>query len=192
MLPASGVWPDCTSRVGPAGRCAVAMKNTILAISLVLFLHGCTYAISPEYVRQADKTVSLREIRQDLELYQGKLVIIGGTIAQVNSTDHGTLLEVVERSLDYWGRPKRTDETSGRFLLSHPAHLNTLLYAPGREITAAAIVDGTEVTALADQGLRLPLLVSKELKLWEDDRSVRTGPQWFDPLYDPYGSVRTQ
>ncbi len=168
------------------------MKNTILAISLALFFHGCTYAISPEYVRQADRTVSLREIRQDLELYQGKLVIIGGTIAQVNSTDHGTLLEVVERSLDYWGRPKRTDETSGRFLLSHPAHLNTLLYAPGREITAAAIVDGTEVTALADQGLRLPLLVSKELKLWEDDRSVRTGPQWFDPLYDPYGSVRTQ
>jgi outer membrane lipoprotein len=168
------------------------MKNIILAISLALFFQGCTYAISPEYARQADSTISFHEIKQDPELYQGKLVIIGGTIAQVSSTDHGTLLEVVERSLDYWGRPKRTDETDGRFLLSHPAHLNTLLYAPGREITAAALVHGTEAAALADPDLRVPLFVSKELKLWEDDRSVRTGPQWFDPLYDPYGSVRTQ
>ena len=126
------------------------MKNIILAISLALFFQGCTYAISPEYTRQADRKISFHEITQDPELYQGKLVIIGGTIAQVSSTDRGTLLEVVERSLDYWGRPVRTDKTGGRFMLSCPAHLNTLLYAPGREITAAAIVEGTEVAALVD------------------------------------------
>jgi outer membrane lipoprotein len=167
------------------------MKNIILAISLALFFQGCTYAISPEYARQADSTISFHEIKQDPEVYTGKLVIIGGTIAQVSSTDHGTLLEVVERALDYWGRPRRTNETGGRFMLLYPAHLNTLLYAPGREITVAATVEG-EAAALVDQDLRVPLFLSKELKLWEDERSVRTGPQWFDPLYDPYGSVRTQ
>ena len=179
-------FPDSIRREG-----AAAMKNIILAISLALFFQGCSYAISPEYVRQADSTISLHEIKQDPEIYQGKLVIIGGTIVQVSSTDHGTLLEVVERSLDYWGRPKRTKETGGRFMLSHPAHLNTLLYAPGREITAAATVEG-EAAGLAAPDLRFPLFLSKELKLWEDERSVRSGPQWFDPLYDPYGSVRTQ
>src|SRR5450756_1259572 len=103
------------------------MKNIILAISLSLFFQGCTYAIHREYTRQADRTISFHEIRQDPELYKGKLVIIGGTIAQVGSTDHGTLLEVVERSLDYWGRPERTNKTGGRFMLLYPAHLNTLL-----------------------------------------------------------------
>jgi outer membrane lipoprotein len=171
---------------------AVAMKNTILVISLALFFQGCTYAITREYTRQADRTISLHEIRQDPELYKGKLVIIGGTIAQVGRTDHGTLLEVAERALDYWGRPERTNKTGGRFILLYPAHLNTLLYAPGREITVAATVDGTEAAALADPGSRVPLFLSKELKLWEDERKARTGPQWFDPLNDPNRSVRTQ
>jgi len=168
------------------------MKNIILAISLALFFQGCTYAISPEYARQADRSTFFHEIRQDPEIYKGKLVIIGGTIAQVSSTDHGTLIEVVERALDYWGRPERTQKTGGRFMLLYPAHLNTLLYAPGREITVAATVDGTETATLVDPGLRVPLFLSKELKLWEDTRKAGTGPQWFDPLYDPNRSVRTQ
>ncbi|OGW39020.1 MAG: hypothetical protein A2X58_09860 [Nitrospirae bacterium GWC2_56_14] len=168
------------------------MKNIILAISLALCFQGCTYAISREYTRQADRKISFHEVKQDPETYKGKLVIIGGTIDQVSSTDRGTLLEVVERALDYWGRPERTTKTGGRFILSYPAHLNTLLYAPGREITVAAIVAGTEAAALVDQGLRVPLFFSKELKLWEDQRKARSGPQWFDPLDDPNRSVRTQ
>lgn len=168
------------------------MKNIILAISLALLFQSCTYAISPEYVRQADRAISFHEIKQDPESYQGKLVIVGGTIDQVSSTDHGTLLEVVERALDYWGRPERTSETGGRFILQHPAHLNTLLYAPGREVTVAATVEGSEAAALTDQDLRVPLFLSKELKLWEDERKARSGPQWFDPLYDPNRSLRTQ
>jgi outer membrane lipoprotein len=171
---------------------AVAMKNIILAISLALFFQGCTYAISREYARQADRKTSFHEIKQDPELYKGKLVIIGGTIAQVDSTGHNTLIEVEERNLDYWGRPERTQKTGGRFILMYPAHLNTLLYAPGREITVAATVDGAEAAALADPGLRVPLFLSKELKLWEDTRKAGTGPQWFDPLYDPNRSLRTQ
>ena len=167
------------------------MKNIILLVSLAMFCQGCSYAISPEYSRQADRTVSIHEIRQDPELFKGKLVIIGGTIDQVSNTDHGTLLEVVERRLDYWGRPERTSKIGGRFLLEYPAHLNTLLYVPGREITVAAIMRG-EAAALVHEDLRLPLFLSKELKLWDDDRKARTGPQWFDPLYDPHASPRTQ
>jgi len=167
------------------------MKNIILAISLALFCQSCSYAISPEYAHQADKKISFHEIRQDPMLHKGKLVIIGGTIDQVRNTDRGTLLEIVERKLDYWGRPERTNKTGGRFLLEYPAHLNTLLYVPGREITAAAIVHG-EAAALADQDARIPVLLSQELKLWEGRQNARTGPQWFDPLHDPYGSVRMQ
>ncbi len=168
------------------------MKNIIFSISLALFFQGCTYAISAQYARQADKKISFNEVAQDPESCKGKLVIIGGTIAQVSSKDRGTLLEVEERALDYWGRPARTSKTGGRFLLLYPARLNTLLYAPGREITAAATVEGAEAAGLAEPGLRIPLFLSKELKLWDDDRKARSGPQWFDPLNDPNRSVRTQ
>jgi len=163
------------------------MKNFILVVSLALLFQGCTYAISREYSRQADRSISLSDIMQDPTIYQGRIVIFGGTIVQVSSTDKGTLIEVVARALDYWGRPERVKKTAGRFILLYPAYLNTLLYAPGREITVAASVQGTMAKALEDQDLLFPLFVSKELKLWEDDRHVRTGPQWFDPLYDPRG-----
>ena len=166
------------------------MKNFVLAVSLALLFQGCTYAISRESSRQTDRSISISDIMQDPKIYQGKIVILGGTIAQVSSTDNGTLVEVVARALDYWGRPERTEKTGGRFILLYPSYLNALLYAPGREITVAASVDGRSVKALEDQDLLFPLLLSKELKLWEDDRRGRTGPQWFDPLYDPRGPMQ--
>ncbi len=155
-----------------------------------LFLQGCTYAISPSVADQADRSIAFASLMHEAARYTGKTVIVGGVIAATQHTPQGTLIEVVQKELDYWGKPRRTDKSGGRFLLRHPGLLDSLVYAPGRELTAGAEVLGSYAQSLGPESARYPLLRSRELKLWEAERQSWSKPQWMDPLYDPYGPAR--
>ncbi len=160
-----------------------------MAIGLLL-LQGCTYAISPETAAQADKTITFEMVLADPDSFKGKVVVLGGTIAQIENTKEGTVIEIVQKPLDYWGKPKRTNKSGGRFLVFSPGYLDTLIYAPGRQITAAAEIEGTRSKALGGMEYSYPLLLAKEMKLWPLERPTWSTPQWLDPLYDPYGPER--
>lgn len=167
------------------------MKMIVFLAGLALFAQGCTYAISSDMARKADKTVSFKMVLAEPETFKGKIVILGGAIAQIKNGKQGTLIEVVQKELDYWGKPRRTERSGGRFILLHPRYLDALVYAPGREITAAAEVTGTEEKSLSNGEYTYPLLIPKEMKLWEKVR-YQSQPRWWDPLYDPYGSERRE
>ncbi len=166
------------------------MMKIVLVVSISLFIQGCTYAISPTMVDQADRTLTFRQLQADPDTFKGKIIILGGIIAQTNSAKQGTMLEIVEKPLDYWGKPKRTDETGGRFLVIHSGYLDPLIFAPDREITVAAEIEGTRSKALGEIEYSYPVVVSKELKLWPRERQSWDRPQWIDPLYDPFGPAR--
>jgi len=158
----------------------------MVLIGLILSLQGCRYAISPEIVDNADKTITFEMLRSDPDLYQGRLVILGGTIAQITNVKSGVLITVDQKSLDYWGKPMRTTRTGGQYLIFYPRYLDFLSYAPGREITVAATVEGTKLKALGDSEFDYPVLISKELKLWpKEQKRPDAQTQWGDPLYDP-------
>jgi len=162
--------------------------RSALIIGLALLLSGCSYAISPEMAGQADKTISFEMLRADHEAFKGRILILGGMIAQINTTKQGTVIEVVQKSLDYWGKPERTNKSGGRFLVLHAGYLDALVYAPGRSVTVAAEVEGTRQKALGEIEYSYPVLIGRELKLWEREYKGQQ-PQWWDPLlYDPYGT----
>src|SRR5512143_470670 len=119
------------------------MKKILALAVLALLLQSCTYAISPEMAARADKTISFEMIQADPDTFKGKIILVGGTIAGTSTTKQGTLIEVIQKPLDYWGKPKRTDIIGGRFLVLSPAFLNVMLFAPGRDVTVAAEVEGT-------------------------------------------------
>jgi len=163
------------------------MKKAVLLMVVALCMEGCTYAVSRDLAEKADKTITFNMIMTDPEAFKGKLVIFGGTIASVKNAKDGTFIEVIQKSLDYWGKPKRTDKSGGRFLIFSRGHLDSLVYSPGRDLTVAGEVAGTRQQTLGEIDFSYPLLILKELKLWErPERSARE-PKWWDPLYDPYG-----
>jgi outer membrane lipoprotein len=162
------------------------MKRLAFLISIVLSFQGCTYAISPELAGQADKTISFEALERNPDSYQGKLVILGGIITQTTPAKQGTLIEVVQKPLDYWGKPARTAATGGKFIVYSPAYVDPLVYAPEREITVAAEVEGTRSKALGDIESAYPVVRSKELKLWPREQKPAYRPDYMDPLrYDP-------
>ena len=161
------------------------MRSTVFLIGAVVLLQGCTYAISPAVANKADKTVPYEKLMADPEAYQGRLLILGGTIEQTSALKKGTLIEVSQKNLDYWGRPERTKRTGGHFYIFYPGFLDAMVYSPGRDVTVAGEVLGISNPMLGDKQYDFPVLLSKEFKLWEQDRQSWNKPQWIDPLYDP-------
>ena len=168
------------------------MKMIVVLFSCMLFFQGCTYAISPGMADRADKTVRFEKLQADPESFKGKLIIVGGTITQTSDVNQGTLIEVTQRSLDYWGRPERTKRTGGRFFVFHPGLLNVMAYEPGVDITIAGEVLGTSSPMIGEKQYDYPILLEKELKLWGRESRSPDKTKWMDPLYDPARSGRPE
>jgi outer membrane lipoprotein len=168
------------------------MKMIAVLFGAMLFVQGCMYAISPGVAGKADKTVLFEKLQADPASFKGKLIIIGGTIVQTSDVKQGALIEVAQRPLDYWGKPVRTKRTGGRFLVLHSGPLNLMAYAPGVDITVAGEVLGTSSTMIGSKQYDDPVLLAKELKLWERESGSHDKTRWMDPLYDPARSGRPE
>ncbi len=158
------------------------MKKIVVLSLITLLFQGCSYAISRSMTAQADKTITFEMLQTDPDIFKGKIIIIGGTIEQINNTKQGTLIEVIQKPLDYWGKPRRTNRTGGNFLIFYPGYLNTMIFTPDRQVTVAAEIEGTRFKALGEKDFTYPIVLAKELKLWEQDSQAWYKLKWFDPL----------
>lgn len=157
---------------------------------IALLIQGCTYAISPDLAKKADKTIQFDQLETDPEIYKGSLVLLGGTIEKSSNIKDGTLIEVSQKPLDRWGKPITAKQSAGRFLVLYPGYLDVVVYRAGRDITVAGSVKGTRQKGPGGSADTYPVIVSKELKLWPDERRSWNRPQHMDPFYDPYASPR--
>jgi len=168
------------------------MTKIAVLFSVMLFLQGCAFAISPDMASRADKTLTFEKLQADPDAFKGKIVILGGTITQITAMKQGTLIEVNQKRLDYWGQPERTKRTGGLFFVFQRGYLNTMAYAPGNDITIAGEVLGTGSPMIGDGQYDHPVVLTKELKLWGREPRSRDKTPWMDPLYDPAKSGRPE
>jgi starvation-inducible outer membrane lipoprotein len=59
-----------------------------------------------------------------------------------------------------------------------------MVFAQGRDITVAGEVLELSTPVLDDQHTGYVVVLSKEYRLWEQERPSWNRPRWFDPLYD--------
>ncbi|MCL4537535.1 MAG: Slp family lipoprotein [Nitrospirae bacterium] len=143
--------------------------STIFLFGLLL---GCAHVVSKELRDMADKGIAPMDIMKDPDAYRGRLVIIGGLIASSINTPEGTYIEVVQKPLDYRGRPEDTDISHGRFIILYEGYLDTAIYSHGREVTVAGEVIGKMIRPLGQIQYPYLLLKSKELHLFEPSYGV--------------------
>jgi len=167
------------------------MKTIVLLLGSILLLQGCTYnyPISRDLVAKADSTITFEMLQADPDMYKGRFIILGGSIAAITGLAEGSLIEVYQAPLDYWGQPIRTNGVNGRFLIYTPVYIDPDVYAPHREITVAGEIEGTTLKQSENAELtkyNYPVLFSKELKLWPRTRGPGE-PDWWDPLSPTLG-----
>lgn len=141
------------------------MRRLIAILTGILFLSGCAHVVSKNLRDITDKEVPLSHLFQNPENYTGKIIILGGIIASASNRREGTYIEVVEKLLDYRGRPKVTDQSLGRFLIVHQSYLDPVIYTEGRAITVAGKVLGKKENLLQEMLYSYPLIQAMEIHL---------------------------
>ena len=128
-------------------------------------------------------------VQPDPDRYAGKTVLWGGVIAEIANQQKETDLKVRQTELDIEKRPKDPDRSAGRFVIRYAGFLDPAIFQAGREITVAGEVVGKEVLPLEKIQYSYPVILAKEIHLWERQQYVRPYyPYYWDyPFWGPYG-----
>ncbi len=158
---------------------------------LILWFVGLIASCAPlsiEIMRQVDESLTYQVVQQDPQRYVGKTVLWGGVIIEtVNKTDE-TVMKVRQTELDFEKRPQTLDRSAGRFLVISAGFLDPEIYKEGREITVGGEVRGKEVLPLGDTQYSYPVILAKEIYLWEKRQLASPYyPYWWGYPYGWYG-----
>jgi outer membrane lipoprotein len=163
-----------------------------LAIAL-LFLSSCAHVIPQETLREVNPGITFAELRTNPRAYEGELVLLGGILVKTVNRKEGTLLEVYQTEISRRGKPKKLDESEGRFLALYEGFLDSAIFREGREVTIAVIVKGEQTMRLGEIDYRYPYLLVKDIYLWQEERPGMYAPYpwgWWHPWRDPYWCYR--
>ncbi len=155
--------------------------------SLLILTLGCAHIISKDLRSRADLSLTFSQVHQNPDVYKGRLVVWGGEIIQtLNQKDGTTHIEVFQRHLNWRGEPKIKLLSEGRFLILVEKYLDPYIFKEGKKITVAGEIQGEKIKPVGEMDYRYPLLLSKEIHLWEDYYYY---PVYYYPsylYYDPW------
>ena len=145
---------------------ALLNRYCLLAGTLVLLLTGCasTTGFNMEGVT-INKTPD--QLIRDFDLHKNTVVLLGGTIVNSTNIKAGTQLEVLAYPLDSGHAPIADTPTSGRFIVLYRGYLETLEYAPGRDVSITGILTQKVEGKIGEVDYTYPFLESKQIHLWE-------------------------
>lgn len=164
------------------------MKHASIFTGLLgaMLLAGCASNIPKAISTAPADNPMVAEVRSDVRQFIGAHVRWGGTIAMVENQANETRIEIVARELDKSGQPRLTDRSSGRFIAIIDGFLDPALYAEGRELTVAGVVEDETSRKIGEYDYTFPLVRVDNYLLWP----LRPEPVPYDYprywYYDPW------
>jgi len=159
--------------------------NRFLALMAVFIFSSCS-VMSPNIRKKAETPVSFETLRENVEGYVGKTVILGGHILEVRNLAKKTQIIVLQTPLDFQHRPKQKDQSEGRFVAVYDGFLDPEIYQKDRMITVGGPVLGRETVVIEGYSYPTVAVKSEEMHLWEKELKRQTIPFFPDPYYDPF------
>ena len=134
--------------------------------SLLTVVSACAPVISQGVLKTVDETITFERILANPDAYKGKIVLLGGTIVKTINLPDETLIEVVQQPLDRMNMPINAEASKGRFIIVFKEFKDPAIFSPGRLITVAGEVIGSQTRPLGETNYNYPLLTPKEYYLW--------------------------
>jgi len=155
-------------------------------ISCVLL---CTACVSvPKKLELPENTNAVNFLNAKSADVIGQKARWGGVIAAVKNNADNTMLEIVSFPLTANLRPKKGDETAGRFRLYFNGLLDPVIYKEGRSITAVGTVSSLEDGTIGEHKYSFPVLKDSSVHLWKKIQRVDVSliQQPYHYYNDPY------
>lgn len=132
----------------------------------LLLVAGCASNIPREIQDAPTENPTIREVRNNIDQYTGTAVRWGGSIASVENRQNETWIEVVATELGSYGRPLESDSSYGRFIVRIEKFLDPQIYAEGRELTVAGVVESRIARPIGEHSYTYPLVRASAYYLW--------------------------
>jgi outer membrane lipoprotein len=161
------------------------MKKFLAVLAVLIFSVSCA-PFSKNILDQVDPALTFEDVQKDPSIFQGKMVLWGGVIIETLNRPKETVIKVRQTELDLEKRPTNLDRSRGRFLIQYNGFLDPAIYREGREITVAGEIIGKEVLPLGNLNYTYPLVVAKEIYLWERLPPYRGVYPYYPWYYDPF------
>lgn len=165
------------------------MRITVFLLFAMIVISGCAHVISDEGRKQVDASIAFKELKQNPEAYVGKVVLVGGKIAQVRNNKEGGTIEVVQFPLDNAGFPLEVAKSAGRFYATSPDFFDPLIYTNNRLVTMTGEVKGKKAGSIDGAEYIFPVIGVKEIFTWkmdEESRGLSSPSPTFYNNYNPY------
>jgi outer membrane lipoprotein len=161
------------------------MRKTALAIAATLALGGCATVPAPIAGDNFAVITPQQAAGQDAS---GQHVRWGGEIIKVEPRAEVTCFEVLSRDLWPDARPKRRDESGGRFMACSKGFYDPALYTHGRDLTITGTLNGTEKHKVGEYDYTFPLVDTDQVYLWPKRDYLDNYPYpYYGPTpYDPF------
>lgn len=141
-------------------------RQAEIILIVLLLLAGCASNIPREIQEAPAENPAVNEVRKNIDHYTGSAVRWGGTIASVENRQDETWIEVVAHELGSYGQPLDDDSSYGRFLVRIEQFLDPQIYARGRELTVAGVVESRIVRRIGEHPYTYPLVRASTYYLW--------------------------
>jgi len=132
---------------------------------LCLLLVGCS-SLPPTIENPPAIDLAYSYAIQDPARYKNVPVRWGGLIAEVETEQNESFLQVLLYPLNSYGRPLLDEQPQGRFVVKSTKFLDPLVYAKNSEITVAGSLSGNINRTIGKKVMSLPLVLSTTLYLW--------------------------
>lgn len=149
------------------------MRMLFLLTAIALCVAGCAPVISNRSLSLVDRGISFAELRQDPDRHMGRHLLLAGGIAGVRNTNEGGELELVQFATDGSGRITDTANSAGRFIARSPGFLDPAVYRTGLLVTLVGEVQGKKIMLLGEVDYTYPVLVIREIRLWQPEELPR-------------------
>lgn len=159
------------------------MKRMLSLFLLPTLLIACASQI-PRPIRDTPVGPSVEQVRGHVQQYIGTQVRWGGSIVSVENRPAQTVLEIVARPLQDYGRPSEEGESEGRFLARYDGFRDPTIYKKGRSITVVGTIAGEEQRLIDKYAYVFPVVAVEHYYLWEPLPQVPPYPPPY--FYDPW------
>src|SRR3569832_2011328 len=112
----------------PSAAVVIIMKRMTYLLLLSTLLGACASQV-PRPNREAPHGPTLEMERGHVQQYIGTDERWGGSIVKVENRPAETVLEIVARPLQDYGRPAEEGESSGRFLARYSCFLDPMIFS---------------------------------------------------------------
>lgn len=139
---------------GVVSQVATYVTKTLAVLVAGLGVVGCadTPIVSPDLQEKIERNVSFQQIKESPLSYQGKVVVVGGSVLSVTVLKQGgTRIEALQLPLtsddEPYGRPT---DSNGRFFAFHKEFLDPATIPIGTRLTVVGEVTGS-TTSMVDE-----------------------------------------